>query len=139
MITTLRWWYYRLRPPPENPDLLGRRVRRGTRINGVWKYNQQGGVIVDSWPDGDRRMYRILLDGDIGVVSTTLPIDNYLITEERGDTSGLVIDAALSETRLSRSGGWYGVGTRYSDYDRPRTPWGGLAHKARGWCRQRRI
>ena len=135
MITTLRRWYYRLRPPPEDPDLLGRRVRRGTRVNGVWKYNQQQGVIVDSWPDVDRRMYRILLDGGSGVVSTTRPIDEYLITEDRGDTSGLVIDDELGETRLSRSGGWYGVGTEYSDY-RPRRPWGRLTYRARGWYRR---
>lgn len=103
----LRRWYYRIRPPPEDPDLIGRRVRRGMRVDGAWRYNQQEGVIVDSWVDVDRRMYRILLDDHIGLVSTTLPVDEYLIAEERVDTSRLPVDDTLPEMRLSRTGGWY--------------------------------
>lgn len=132
----LRRWYYRLRPPLEDPDLIGRRVRRGMRVNGVWRYDQQEGVIVDSWVDFDRRMYRILLDDHIGVVSTTLPVDEYLITDERVNTSRLTVDDTLPEMRLSRTGGWYRAGSGYCEYHRPRTPWGKLAQKARWRCRQ---
>lgn len=106
------------------------------RVNGAWRYNQQEGVVVDSWVDFDRRMYRILLDDHIGVVSTTLPVDEYLITEERVDTSQLAVDDTLPEMRLFRIGGWYRVGSGYCEYYRPRTPWGKLAQKARWRCRQ---
>ena len=136
MIAVLRRWYYRLRPPPEDQNLIGRRVRRGMRVNGAWRYNQQEGVIVGSWVDFDRRMYRILLDGRIGIVSTTLPVDEYLITEERVDASRFSIDNTLPEMRLSRTGGWYRVGSGYCEYCRPRTPWAKLAQKARWRCRQ---
>lgn len=136
MIAVLRRWYYRLWPPPEDQDLIGRRVRRGIRVNGAWRYNRQEGVIVGSWVDFDRRMYRILLDDRIGIVSTTLPVDEYLVTEERVDTSRFTVDDKLPEMHLSRTGGWYRPGGGYCEYYRPRTPWAKLTQKARWRCRQ---
>lgn len=113
MSALLRRLYYRLRPPPEDPGLIGRRVRR-LRVNGQWKYNQDEGVVVGSFVDADRRLYQIRMDDH--VVSCPLPDEAFEITNERVTSDELGKPVDLPEVRRSRDGNWWNVGSGYADY-----------------------
>lgn len=112
MLRKWRQWCYLMCPPRENPELIGRKVIGGAKIDGVWKYNQDEGVIVGSEADTDRRVYRIVFDEYVLVCP--LPVDNFRITDET--VTELPAATGLPAMRLTPRGGWHEVGSGYCEY-----------------------